>query len=380
MALNHPSRTLLAGLILAALPSMNALADEKDTRHGGAKNSGFNFEGGLTMTAQDADDSRIQNEYFASLDLVGTFKLGPGELLAYLEGNSTQRPNGVSNTLGESNGDAGSALNRGSHGRAQISELHYTLPVGGGDFTIGLIDTKGFVDSSHVANDEGAQFLSGNLVNNASIVFPDYTLGMAYHRDYRDGAAGYTVVLTSSHGIADNTNRTYSELFDVGRSGKGVFAVVEPFWTISDYTVRAGIWANTSDQTHVDGSAGTDSSYGVYAVVDGSFSKNTLWNVRAGIADEETVQGSEFLSAAVEHHLGKMTYGAGIAHTFLSGDNTTATNDDTTVAELYARYDLNDNVQITPSVQMISNSGFDGSGASFDDNVTVFNMRINLAF
>jgi len=29
---------------------------------------------------------------------------------------------------------------------------------------------------------------------------------------------------------------------------------------------------------------------------------------------------------------------------------------------------------------MISNSGFDGSGASFDDNVTVFNMRINLAF
>ena len=49
------------------------------------------IEGGVTAVYQYADDSRVDDEFVGSLDLVVSVPFGPGVWTLYVEGNSTQR-------------------------------------------------------------------------------------------------------------------------------------------------------------------------------------------------------------------------------------------------------------------------------------------------
>ena len=371
--------------ILSCLASYSIYAHETDTRHGAATGGGLNakVEGGVTVTAQTSDDSRLDDEGFASFDLVTTIPTRGGEWTIYIEGNTTPGSDHVSTQIGESNGDIGSALDRDDEGRLQISEVHYTTDVGPGSLTVGLVDASGFLDGSDVANDETAQFLGGTFVNNPTIAFPDYTLGFAYHIDNGDKAPNYTFFLGSSHGLGDNANKSYSQLIDVTKDvdathEKGVFAAAEIGLPIAGTTVRAGLWTNTSDQDRHDGN-GTDENYGLYGVVDGSAGK-VKWNMRLGWAYDEVAAAESFISFAGEMPVAGMTLGAAIGHVVQSDPAATATSDDTTHAEIYLKHDYSDSFSITPSIQFIENSGFDSSNATFDDSQTIFSLRANYAF
>jgi len=70
--------------------------------------------------------------------------------------------------------------------------------------------------------------------------------------------------------------------------------------------------------------------------------------------------------------------GFGLAKTFASDELTGA--DDTTHAEIYSRYDITDSFQLTPSIQWISNSGFDGSNTSYDDDIIIAGIHAAYAF
>ena len=71
-------------------------------------------------------------------------------------------------------------------------------------------------DRSSLANDEVAEFLSLPMVNNLTIVFPDYALSGFYQDVNAFDGFGYRVVLSSSHGFADNDSGSYKQLTDVG--------------------------------------------------------------------------------------------------------------------------------------------------------------------
>lgn len=331
---------------------------------------------GLTTTAQSTDDDRVRDELQMSADLELSLPAGPGTWSLHLEGSTGQRSSGVSSVLGEANADAGSALDAEGDGRIQISELHYSLPAAGGMLTAGLLDVTGFLDGSEVANDEGAQFLGSFFVNNPSIEFPDYTLGGAWRREPVNGP-GISVVLTSSHGLADNS-ATYYRTFDVSDDDKGVFAAGELDWHIDTTTLRVGTWLHSGDHAPLNGTGGNENNFGVYSSIDGVIGTGK-WNLRAGVANADVSNTAGFLAAAYERVLGPATLGVGLARAFASSD-LGAGRDDITQAEVYARFDLSRHIHLTPSIQYIENSGFDSSGTDFDPDVTIFSLRLGYTY
>jgi len=376
-------RTGRYSLLIATINPMVQAAEvpeSVDTRHGAISGlSDIEVEAGSTVVVQGANDSDVDADLTASFDLLTQIPIGRGKIVVYAEGNTTPPSGGVSSLLPEANGDAGSALDRDDNGRLQISELHYIQSLNShGEVAVGLLDTTGSLDTNNVANDETTQFLAGPLVNNPSIEFPDYTLGGIYNHEVNE-TLGFNLVLTSSSGLGDNPKRSYSQLVDVNDDGKGVFAAAEAGWTVAEYTLRAGTWLNSADHDKLDGTSNSEDNYGVYANIDGSIG-NGSWNIRLGAANEEVSQTARFASLAVDYPLGLPTVGLGIAHSWLSDDDKTADLDDSTLVELYARFDVWDELSLTPSVQWIKNGGFDASNTVYDDSLIVYGLRATAIF
>ena len=216
-------------LVLAALGlslSVQAEPNPKhiETRHGAVSMPGqpIAVEGGFTAIFQASDDKNIDAELTSSFDLVTTLPTGNGKWVIYVEGNTSPRTDGVSSLLGEANADAGSAMDRDGNGRLQVSEVHYFQPLGEGLLVSGLLDVTASLDTSEVANDETSQFLSSTLAGNPTIGFPDYRLGVGYNRETGEDQ-GYSLSLTSCHGLTDNPNASYSQLIDIVVHGKRRF-------------------------------------------------------------------------------------------------------------------------------------------------------------
>lgn len=336
------------------------------------------MEGGFTAIAQASDDSNIDAELTTSFDLVTTIPAGSGSWVSHIEGNTSPKNEGVSSYLGEANADAGSALDRDGNGRLQVSEIYYSHPLNDGFLLAGLLDVGGSLDGSEIASDETTQFLSSSLTGNPTIGFPDYSLGATYNRELSEGR-GYFLALSSSHGLADNPDASYSQLVDIDADGKGVFAAAEGLWPVAGTQLHAGVWLNTADHSQLDGSTGTEQNYGVYLSVDGKAGVNH-WNLRAGMANDKVSQASQFLSAAIEHPLSNTTLGLGIAYTGLSDQDDTPEQDDMLQAEGYLRFTPYENLDVTPSVQLIQNSGFNASGSTIDADQTLLSLRLNYTF
>ena len=367
------------GLLLVLNPSVQAI-EKEGVRHGAIPPlaEGVAVEAGTTITLQHATDSRIDDELLASVDIVSTIPTSHGQWLLYVEGNTSPRQNGVANLLPEANQDAGSALDRDGKGTLQVSALHYLHFLGNSAVVVGLIDPAAPLDNSDIANDETQQYLASTLVNNPTIAFPDYALGMAYFYKPDNSKFDVTLLLSSSHGLADNPNKSYSELVDVTETGKGVFAAGELVWQTGINTWRTGVWLQTADNAYVDGSGNTANNYGVYLSSDHHFGQHRL-NVRAGLANDKVSEAAEFIGLAVDHALGKNHAGIGYTHTFVSSE-AGAGKGDRTQLELYYRFNLQENFSITPSVQRIHNSGFDNTGTSSDSSVHVISARASYAF
>lgn len=366
-----------------ALLSLSAVAEDPDHRHGTVMEEPRPpaFEGGITAVFQRADDRRIEDEVVASLDLVATLPAGPGEWTLYIEGNTTPRTGGVSSMLPGANADAGTALDADGDGRLQVSELHYSLNGTGGQWTLGLFDPKGFLDTSAVANDETTQFLGAPLVNNPTIKFPDYTPGIVYVREAQGTIPGLALMLTSSNGLADNEDRSYSELFSVGQEGKGVFAAAELSWSRQDTALRLGAWVNSADHERWDGSD-TASNYGLYGVLNWPLGRGTL-GARIGLANPDVAEAENFVSLAWEYPVDGGAIGAGVGRAGAS-DEFRATDPgnigNLTQAEVYTRLDIWKDLQVTPSIQHIRNSGFLRSELGFDRSAVVAGLRVNYIF
>jgi hypothetical protein len=306
--------------------------------------------------------------------MVSSIKKGENEWHIYVEGNTSPSLNGTSTILGETNNDAGTATDRDNKGHLQISELHYSLPFQNERFSAGLISLAGTLDASNIASDETTQFLSTSLVNNPTIEFPDYAIGAVINYESGSGV-GLTVLISSSHGLSDNPNKSYSELVDLNAPGKGMFFATELHFHQWDIDIRTGIWSNTSDHNYLDGAGKKKSNSGFYMSIDGPIA-NGQWNTRLWIADKEVSQGEQFISFAFEYPFLSTTLGIGVTETYISNKGKTTQQDNIKQAEIYFHYNINNQLQISPSLQLLNNSNFDNSNSTFNNNQIIYSLRL----
>lgn len=357
-------------------------ADEPLSRYGTVieTHNGIKVESGMTVTAQHGTNSQTQDELLASFDLLSLIPFQAGEWAIYVEGNTTPKPGGVSSTLVEANADAGSALDRDGKGRLQVSEFYYRRPLMGNSLAVGLLDPAGVLDGSDVANDETAQFLGASFVNNPTIAMPDYTLGAGYHIESKHNGVEFSLLLTGSHGLADSPNASYAELVELDADGKGLFVGGEVYWPLRHTIWRIGVWLNTAKFDYLDDSGNSDKNYGVYLSTDYAINERYRLNVRAGLANETVSIAADFLGIALETRLAGYMTGIGIAHTGVSS-KAGAGYADFAQAEIYTRFHIHDQLQLTPSLQWIQNSGFRKPDTNADSNpVGVFSLRASYVF
>ncbi len=337
------------------------------------------MSGGVTTVAQRASDARVRAEIVASFDLFLDVPVGRGMIHVYTEANTTPFRDGVSRLIGEANTDAGTAIDQRRRGRVQISEIRLIWPVGEGvEAHGGLLDATGFLDVSRIANDENLFFLGVPFVNNPTIEFPDYALGVALAGNVPGSeTVRFAATLSSSHGIADNPNVSYTQLLDVGETGKGVFGGMTLRWVGADRRVSLGGWINSADHERLDGTGSGGASAGVFSVA-GWFRGEHSLSARAGLARPSVSTAHAFLGLTWLWMRRPDALGLAIGRSFPSPDAEDA--EAVMYAEAFVRRRLFGEVFVTGSIQRIHNSRFDGSGATVAARLWVPGVRLSALF
>lgn len=355
------------------------LADVSKAETETKNKSKWQLSSSIVSTYQTTSDARIEDEFQASADMHLSYTVDKGEWLAHIEANSSERNNGVSAVLPESNGDAGSALDKDNDGRIQLSELIYRH-----DFnervslSSGLLDVSGFFDQSRIASDETSHFLGAAFTGNPSIEFPDYTLGLVYEHALERGPL-FRAAVTSSNGLADNPQRSYAQLIDSDANQKGVFAIGSVTWEKKTWQLRGGLWTHTADHERLDGESMRDRNYGVYMLADYN-NRLHSFNLRLGASNDEVSRVAGFAGLGYQFKKDLWTLGAGAGWMFNSSNDPEPQSDDTTQGELYLRYAVSPELFLTGDVQWLRNSNLDASGLNHDDSIFIYGLRVTWLF
>lgn len=347
--------------------------------HQGAADT--SWEGGLTTVYQWADDSRADAELTASADLGATIKIGRGELFIHIEGSSTPKSRGASTFYPTANGDSRSVLTKDGDGGLQVSEFNYTIvSEDKSSITFGLINPSAWLDKGRIANDENNHFLNGSLVNNATIEFPDYTLGVVRRLAASAGRPELSFVLSGSDGIADLPDRSYQDLLDLNEEGRGVFLGVGAVWDSGPSEWRLGAWARTDDHSLPFSQNDGGKNYGVYAVYNWRSGRDA-WNVRVGFANPDVSVAERFLSLAYQRKLAEGQLGIGAAHTRISDTFRSTEGSRAWDAELYYRLPIfSGNGHLTPHLQYVVVPGIEASDTVPSSTATIAGVRLHLFF
>ena len=316
--------------------------------------------GGVTAIAQSADHYR---DLSLSADWVLENDWGPGRWLAYAEYSSTPRADGVSAAYPQANADAGSALDANGQGRLQLSELHYSwamrpeLSLSGG-----LMDTAAFIDRSRITNDETRHFLGAAFVNNPTIAFPDYTLGMALDAPLSDASPwGGAVLVARARGIADDPSHAYSQLLSQ-EHGHGWFSAAVLRRRQDWGHWRLGLWHNSRRSEALDGTSAAAEGRGVFIGASAQAAGRDF-NLRAGLADARVAEVERFVALAALQPWGRQRLGLAWARSWPS-DDSAAPRAAATQVEGFVRWQPgDDSLQISPGVQWLDNPALQPSAS-----------------
>ena len=334
----------------------------------------WHYSGGLVVTHQSTNESHVNDETEASLDFIVSRKTAVGEWRAFIEAVTTPDASGVSSILPEANGDTGSALDKDNKGRVQVSELYYQHRLNTKRVvTAGLLDVSGFFEQSRIVSDETTQFLGTSFTGNVTIEFPDYTPGLVYEHTLDTGPV-LRAAITSSNGLADNPERTYSQLFSVTDDGKGIFAIISTSWKQKNWLLRIGAWTNTSDHDAVNGSSSGLDNFGGYLLAGYKQGQHAL-NVRLGLANDKVSQASGFTSLGYQFKYADYVMGAGAARIFLSSNEPNTALGDTEHYEIYLRYAFSKGIFLTGDVQQIYNSNFGALAENRNKGIPIYGLR-----
>jgi hypothetical protein len=351
---------------------------------------GVTIELGATGVGQQISkrNNDIDKEATESIDLVIDADLGFGVLHIYGEAASTADTSASSLVAG-SNADAGTAAKPSGRGRGQLSEISFGTDIGMLNVNFGVIDLTVFADATATANDEGVQLLADVLVNNATIAFPDYTPAVVVNYGEEDGIQ-FTALSANAYGLGDNPRGNYAQLFKFNRtpSGekKGLFSLAELRMPITQANLlfTLGGWHSSMEVARYDGTGNAKNTFDGYINLDSQIG-DTAYSVRGGYNNAKTeITGGvkSFGSLSIEHAINEQhAFGAGVAYSGLHNDYKialTGTGATTTVAEIYYRCQITDEVAISPDAQYHHNANNLSAGAANTvfGNVWVYGLRI----
>lgn len=348
---------------------------------GGADASELDVSGGVTVILQAADDSTVDDELTASADLFFTLPRANGEWLLYIEGATTPDASGISSLYPTANADAGSVLNRDGDGGLQISEFSYTFRFDEDhSLMLGLVNPSAWLDRSRITNDENNHFINGSFKNNATIEFPDYTMGAIYRRSGSKLRPELVVIAASSDGISDLPDRSYQDLLNLTSDERGAFLGAGASWLRESTSLRLGAWLRTDDHDVAGRPGETEQNYGTYAVLGWQDGINAL-NFRTGIANADVSIATKFVAAAFQRQTVAGLLGIGIGRTFVAQQHRQAALEHTTDAELFLRIPVGDSAgHVTPSLQYVDSPGLGTDGAGPSSSATVASVRFHWSF
>lgn len=338
------------------------------------------LEGGLTAVHLTQTESG-RHDRSLSGDLIGTLQFDSGLLTIYVEGSTETSPDSIFNQYPEINGDAGSAQDARGNSRIQVSELHYRWTLANGHLlTLGQIDPSAHLDRGRLANDENTDFLGAPFVNNPAIEFPDYTVGLMYRVPRKDARPEFTMILSSSDGLADNPGRSYRELIDIAQDGKGAFVGLGTRWTLGPARVGVGAWFRSDDHPRLDDPDRLEQNYGAFAVYGWQSGAHGV-NLRVGMARQSVSPAAAFAGAAYAADTRVGTFGIGAGRIFRSQDLDPSTTGHTTHLEAFFRVPIDAiNSQLSFSLQHLKNAGFDSTGSIIDDDALFAGVRLHSWF
>ncbi|MHC4499454.1 MAG: carbohydrate porin, partial [Planctomycetota bacterium] len=264
-----------------------------------------------------------------------------------------------------------------------VKELYYQGPVFSDNLTlmIGKIDFSGVFDASAYADCEYTQFLNAAFVDDPTIPFPQYSLGIVLNWDITD-----SWYLTG--GVADaQANGRETGFRTTFHDEDYFFYALEAGITAGNGTYRAGLWNDPQPK----GSDNKRDDVGVYTSCD--------WMLHKENSDPEDSQGlggffrygyapskkndiTNFFSLGLQYQglfdgRDDDILGLGFAQAFFANTAASAYPEDCeSVWEVYYNTQVTPWFNLSPSLQYVANPG----GSNTTKNAVIFGLRAQMTF
>jgi len=246
---------------------------------------------------------------------------------------------------------------------------------------VGKIEIKDLFDSSAVAHCEKSQFFAEPLVHNLAVPWPSHGLGI---RAKWEPTESWYVQAAIGDAQADKRETGFRTTF---HDEDYFFSIAEvgirPNILDMPGTYRFMIWYDPQDKSHLDGSSKSKRDDLGFAVsFDQKLSQKTTGFFRYGWADDKVNELEDFVSfggqiegliEGREDDIFAAAYVYGLrSPQGLTGDDERRID----LLETYYKIKVNDNVAITPNIQLVMDPG----GVTSESPATVFGLRCRVKF
>lgn len=362
-----------------------------------------NVHGGLS-THRQAGRHTGSYDLEISADLEKLLGLEGGGLFVHVEGwwSKSAGIDGLSvGSVFGVNGDAG------ARDAMVVTEFWYEQSMRNGTFLlrVGKMDpTGGFechgcpvaFDNSSYANDETSQFLNSALINNPTIPFPDYALGVACFYNPVDWWYASAAVVDAQNDLRETGFRTalHDEDYFFYIFETGILPQLDSANGLLQGAYRVGLWNDPQPKANSDSSKNYRDDVGFYVSCDQALTKENAdledsqgfgAFLRYGCANSKKNDIANFWSLGVQYQ-GLLdgrdddVLGLGFARGIFSNRASASyTNDYESVIELYYNARVTPSLSISPNVQYITNPSNPDNAKSAGDAV-VLGLRVQMSF
>jgi len=397
---------LLSAAGISAQSAGQSAIDEIFGPDGGLANSGIevgfgitniyqqNVHGGLSTNRKTGRHSGSYDiEVLADLEKMLGFNRGL--LFVHLEGGWPDNGGIDGSSVGSAFGVNADAIGNRT---MDVKQLFYEGILFSDNLTLmtGKIDFTGVFDCSAYADDECSQFLNVAFVNNPTIPFPDYSLGVVL--TYNPGESCYLMC-----GIADAQADGRESGFRTSFHDEDYFLYMLEAGFDSELdsvngtlpgTYRAGLWNDPQPKANSDSAGNYRDDVGFYLSFDQMFvkenddpedSQGLGAFLRYGCANSRKNDIADFWSFGFQYRglidgRDDDVLGAGFAQGIFSNSASNTYNEDyESVFELYYSARITPCMTVGPSIQYIANPSSPDSAEIAGDAV-VFGIRFQLIF
>jgi porin len=276
-----------------------------------------------------------------------------------------------------------------------VKELFYEGPVFADNLTlmVGKIDFTGIFDSSAYADCECTQFLNAAFVDDPTIPFPQYSLGVVLTYNLTDSWYIIGGIADAQADSRETGFRTafHDEDYFFYALETGITSKLNSANGSLPGAYRVGLWNDPQPKANSDGSKNYRDDVGVYTSCDQMLHKENAHAedsqglgvfFRYGYAPSKKNDITNFFSLGLQYQglldgRDEDVLGVGFAHgTFSNLASSTYTDDHESVLEAYYNAQITPWLILSPGIQYIANPGGDKTVS----DAVVFGLRAQMTF